>query len=316
MLLLNRTFIAGASLLLVFFCVSANLAAKPSPESCSIDGYDEDGLMALRQAGYEISDPAKLDKLALDMLPCLSDPDPILRDKFAYEGYVDFLRNGRISDAAVKTLRNKLIANLAPETIDQHGVKKPFAALVLAELARHDRLDNSFTPEERQGILDAATDYMRGIEDYRGYDASVGWRHGVAHAADLLMQLSLNEALEASQQEQIRDAVQTKINPGKTESGAPHFYIYGEPDRLARPILYLALKGAFNEQDWAEWMQPLSDPAPFKDWNEVYQSQEGLAKLHNTKAFANAIYVNAINSGNEKVEALAAPALNVLTALP
>ncbi|CAM3713931.1 DUF2785 domain-containing protein [Litorimonas haliclonae] len=314
--LTNRIFIASASLLIALFFVGVDLAAKPSPESCAIDGYDKDGLMALRQAGYEISDPAKLDKLALDMMPCLSDPDPLLRDKFAYEGYVEFLRNGQISDAAVKTLRVSLIEILASETIDQHGVKKPFAALVLAEVARQERLEKSFTPEERQGLLDAATDYMRSIKDYRGYDARVGWRHGVAHAADLLMQLSLNEALEPSQQEQIRDAVLTKINPETAESEAPHFYIYGEPDRLARPILYLALRGAFDENDWTEWMQQLSDPAPFKDWSEVFQSQEGLAKLHNTKAFAAAIYINAVNSGNEKVEVLAAPALDVLKALP
>jgi hypothetical protein len=78
----------------------------------------------------------------------------------------------------------------------------------------------------------------------------------------------------------------------------------------------LALKGDFSEQDWTAWMLELSDPAPYNDWSEVYQSQEGLAKLHNTKAFANAIYINAVNSGNEQVQALAAPALEVLRALP
>jgi len=313
---INRIFLTGATFLLALSSISSELAAKPSSESCHIEGYDKDGLMALRDADYNTVTPSQLDKLALDMMPCLSDPDPILRDKFAYEGYVDFLRNGRISDATIETLRIKLIEILASERVDQYGVKKPFAALVLAELARRDRLEGSFSPEERQQTLDAATDYMRSIEDYRGYDASVGWRHGVAHAADLLMQLSLNENLEASQQKQIRNAVQAKINPGTTESGTPHFYIYGEPDRLARPILYLALRGAFDEQDWKEWMQQLSDPAPFKDWSEIYHSQEGLAKLHNTKAFANAIYINSVNSGNEEVEALAAPALSVLEALP
>ena len=125
------------------------------------------------------------------------------------------------------------------------------------------------------------------------------------------MQLSLNGALDAPQQEQIRDAVQSQINPNET-----HFYIYGEPERLARPILYLALKGAFNEENWADWMQELADPAPFEDWSDVYRSQEGLAKLHNTKAFANAIYTNAANSENDDVNLLAAPALSLLKALP
>ena len=311
MLLINRISLVGTTCLLAFFSVSAELAAEPSQESCRIDGYDKNGLMALRQVEYKINAPAQLDRLALEMLPCLSDPDPDLRDKFAYEGYVNFLRKDRLSDATLQSLRTRLVENLSSETEVVYGVKKSFAALVLAELARQDRLKETLTPEERQQLLDAATDYMRGIEDYRGYDANIGWRHGVAHAADLLMQLSLNEALSGPHQKQIRDAIRSQINPKET-----HFYIYGEPDRLARPILYLALKGAFNDQDWGEWMQQLADPAPFKNWSEVYQSQEGLAKLHNTKAFANAIYVNAVNSGNEKVEALAAPALSVLIALP
>ncbi|WP_416876765.1 DUF2785 domain-containing protein [Litorimonas sp.] len=307
----GRNFIVSISLLSAAIFIHNDIAAEPSPDTCRIEGYDKNGLMALRQAEYHFKEPEQADQIALEMLPCLSDPDPDLRDKFAYEGYVNFLRRDRLSDATLQSLRTRLIENLSSETEAVYGVKKPFAALVLAELARQDRLKETLTPEERQQLLDAATDYIRGIEDYRGYDANIGWRHGVAHAADLLMQLSLNEALNAPQQKQIRDAVRSQINPNET-----HFYIYGEPERLARPILYLALKGAFNEQDWAAWMQELSDPAPFKDWSDVYQSQKGLAKLHNTKAFANAIYINAVNSGNEQVQALAAPALEVLSALP
>ena len=30
------------------------------------------------------------------------------------------------------------------------------------------------------------------VRDYRGFDAKQGWRHGVAHGADLLLQLSRN----------------------------------------------------------------------------------------------------------------------------
>lgn len=307
----GRNFIVGISLMSASMFIHYDIAAEPSPDSCRIEGYDRDGLMALRQAEYHFNESGQADKIALEMLPCLSDPDPDLRDKFAYEGYVNFLRNDHLTETTLQSLRNRLIDNLASESKDTYGVKKPFTALVLAELARQDRLDARLTIEERQQIVGAATDYMRGIEDYRGYDANVGWRHGVAHAADLLMQLSLNGALDAPQQEQIRDAVQSQINPNET-----HFYIYGEPERLARPILYLALKGAFNEENWADWMQELADPAPFEDWSDVYRSQEGLAKLHNTKAFANAIYTNAANSENDDVNLLAAPALSLLKALP
>lgn len=313
---LKRVCYIGCFALLAASFISIEGVAEPSldpfPNSCRIDGYDKAGLMALRAADYETD----TNTLALNMLPCLGDPDPDLRDKFAYEGYVSLLRNNRLSDETIKIMRTELTGILSPEALDANGVKKPFAALVLAELARRDRLEPVFAPDERKQVIDAATNYMQGINDYRGYEAQTGWRHGVAHAADLLMQLSLNETLNASQNIQIRDAVRSQIIPGGATPGEVHFYIYGEPDRLARPILYLALKGAFSPEDWAAWMKELSDPAPFQDWSEVYRSQQGLAQLHNTKAFANAVYINAQNSQNPDVKALAAPALEVLRALP
>ena len=309
----NRVLIAGTFLLslsLSMISICATAAVTPA-NICQIQGYDKDGLMALREAEYKIDEAENLDGLALEMLSCLADPDPDLRDKFAYEGYVALLRNDRLTDKTLETLRTELIKILAPETSDQAGFKKPFAALVLAELARSDRVDPNFTSEQRQEIIDSATVYMTNIRDYRGYDETNGWRHGVAHTSDLLMQLSLNKALSPAQHKQIREAVRSQIIPGDA-----HFYIYGEPDRLARPILYLALQGAFNTQDWTGWMADLADPAPFESWNDVYQSQKGLAKLHNAKAFANAIYLNAANSENANVQALATPALDVLKALP
>lgn len=37
------------------------------------------------------------------------------------------------------------------------------------------------------------------ICDYRSFDERDGWRHAVAHAADLLMRLALNPALTGTQ---------------------------------------------------------------------------------------------------------------------
>jgi len=41
-------------------------------------------------------------------------------------------------------------------------------------------------------LLNAAANYLVALRDYRGFDDGVGWRHGVAHAADLLAQLALS----------------------------------------------------------------------------------------------------------------------------
>ena len=85
----GRNFIVSISLLSAAIFIHNDIAAEPSPDSCRIEGYDKDGLMALRQAEYHFKEPGQADQMALEMLPCLSDPDPDLRDKFAYEGYVN-----------------------------------------------------------------------------------------------------------------------------------------------------------------------------------------------------------------------------------
>lgn len=70
---------------------------------------------------------------------------------------------------------------------DPDGLRRPFAALNLAEVARANRIKIYLTDARRDAMLRAATSYMSAIEDYRGFDPQLGYRHGVAHASDLLM---------------------------------------------------------------------------------------------------------------------------------
>lgn len=82
------------------------------------------------------------------------------------------------------------------------------------------------------------------MRDYRGFDDRQGWRHGVAHGADLLMQLSLNPAFGKPELTRIRDAVAAQVMP------AGHAYVFGEGERMAAPIVYIARRGVFTEAEW------------------------------------------------------------------
>jgi hypothetical protein len=172
-------------------------------------------------------------------------------------------------------------------------------------------MDPVFSDEERATLVMAATAYMRGIDDYRGFDQQTGWRHGVAHAADLLMQLSLNPALDRSQLETILDAVASQVTPEGS-----HFYIYGESGRLARPVLFIAMRAVFDDREWANWIGDVTSAGPFGEWSEVFSSQAGLARLHNIRAFAQAIYVNSTASDQESLAPLRSSALEALKKLP
>ncbi len=146
-------------------------------------------------------------------------------------------------------------------------------------------------------VAEAAA-YLASIADYRGFVDGEGWRHGVAHGSDIMLQLVLNPRANAQHLTQIHKAVATQVAPTDTS------YVFGESDRLARPILYMALRHDVSEEVWRAWFENVTAPAPFGDWSETWASEAGLAKRHNTRAFLQAVYVSAASSGRAELEIL------------
>jgi len=286
--------------------------AARANERCPPAGYTRDQLFELKARQFAIEDDRVRNALAIALLPCLADPDPQLRDGVAYEALVAWLRNERIKQPTVDAVRQALLPQLAVDYPDPTGVARPFAALALAEVARMDRIKLFMTSAQRDELLRAATSFLRTVSDYRGFDSQVGWRHGVAHGADLLMQLALHPSATKRDLDAILDALGAQIAPR-----GEHSYIYGEGNRLARPVFYIAQRGTHAEAEWREWLTQHVAPRPFKDWSETFQSQAGLSKRHNTAAFLGALFVYVQTSGNPKAQAaLLPPLLNAMKQVP
>lgn len=292
----------------LFAILSGQADALPQ-DVCPPPGWDRARLEQLKATGFEIAESLLRDEFARGIAACLSSPDQFLRDGVAFEALSHMLRAGQLGAGVRIELAESLLRRLAAEP--GPGFERPFAALVLSEIVRADMIEAYLPTRIRAEILDAATVYMRGIDDYRGFEEGAGWRHGVAHGADLLMQLARNPGVnEAAQFLAIRDAVAAQLMP------AGHFYIFGEPERLMRPIIMLAQRGAFTETEWMEWFNAQASPAPFSAWGDVFQSQAGLAKLHNLRAFLYAVWVNARLSENTTDDALLAGAEAALRQIP
>lgn len=272
-------------------------------------------LAALHQAkaqGWAVADAGERQSLALGLLACLSHPDPNLRDGLAFEGLSTLLRNQQLSVAARLTVYQTQLAQLQTPGDDPAGFAQPFAALVLAEIARADRLQPFLDPGQRGTLVDTATRYLRGITDYRGFSSTEGWRHGVAHGADLLMQLALNPAVSGSELDAIVQAARAQVVPAQS-----HFYIYGESDRLARPLVYAARRGLLDAAYWQGCVEALASPLPLANWGEAFASQHGLARLHNTKQFLRALGSLVAQQKDPAVAALLAqPVAQALARLP
>jgi len=292
--------IALAAALALAACATAPAAAQTQ---CQPASYTRQQLDALKAAEWALPDDAARNRLALALADCVGDPDPTLRDGIAYEGLQYWLRARQLSPETMRALAANLEALLSAP--DPQGFRQPFAALVLSEVARADRIEPYLDGQARARLLDRSLTYFNNVRDYRGFDEREGWRHGVAHGADVLLQLSLNATLGKPELERIRDAIATQVSP------VSHFYIHGESERLARPIIFMAQRGLITEEEWTRWF------AQFPTGGEnMFASQAGLARRHNVNAFLQIVWLNARLSENTADDVLLPGAEAALRAMP
>ena len=276
------------------FIALAPLAAHA--QACPPSGYTKSALQSLRSQKFTLATTEAKRTLADSLLPCLASPDPELRDEIAYEALTQWMRNGDFDDTTLRSIRDRLYAMLDRDP--GAGFSQPFAALVLSEVARTDRVAPGkgwMSPAERTAMIDRAATFVESVRDYRGYINGEGWRHGVAHGADWLMQLALNPALERTHHDRILAALATQAVP---ERG--HAYVFGEPGRLARPMLFIASRGMMSTSEWTTWFASLvtrlGKPADdYAAW---------LARRHDLAGFLTAAYVETDLSEDANVRAL------------
>jgi hypothetical protein len=220
-------------------------------------------------------DAARVQRLAIELLPCLASPDPALRDDLAFSQLAAWARGGKLTPATLRHLRADLTAVLdAPP--DAAGVHQPFAALTLAEVARADRLQPALSPEQRADLVAHAVRFLAQVRDYRGFTPGEGWRHGVAHGADLALQLGVNDAITRAQREQLLQAVSSQVTADHR-----HAYRFGEGARLARAALQLQLRLQPDATAWQAWLDGLLLPLiQAQGWDET-----ALTDLHNLREF-------------------------------
>ena len=235
-------------LLPLLLCIG--LAALPAHARCVLAGQAPDALRQWKTAGFAIADAAQRNQRALALVDCLGDADPFVRDGIAFEALSTWMRGKQLDPGTLRKLESRLLRQLDGE--DAQGFRKPFAALVLSEVARTDRVQPWMTAEERARMAAAAAAYLGSIRDYRGYVDGEGWRHGVAHGADWALQLVLNKAVTPAQAMSLLSAIGAQVAPADG-----HAHAFGEPTRLARPVAYAAARGDLDQAAVDAWLSGL-----------------------------------------------------------
>ncbi|MBV9889766.1 MAG: DUF2785 domain-containing protein [Rhizobacter sp.] len=188
-----------------------------------------------------------------------------------------------------------LVARLAAD--DPGGFARPFAALTLAEVVRADRIAPFLRSDERAALVRAATAYLASVRDYRGFDERDGWRHGVAHGADLMLQLAVHPALDRGQLDALLAAIARQVLPAR------HFYIYGEGGRLMAPVFYIGRRDALSADEWSAWFAALAAGVP----PGSPTTQAALAARHDLAAFLLPLYASLREQGTPEMQARMVP---------
>lgn len=290
-------------------CLMLVLLASPTFAACPPPGQDLASLRVLKANNFAIADAAEKQALAAGLVDCLASPDPELRDGIAFDALSTWMRAGDFDAAQLRVLRDALSRQLhAP---DPDGVLHPFAVLVLSEVARTDRVAPWMGSDERAAMLGQATAYLVGEHDYRGFEPGIGWRHGIAHGADWLLQLVLNPALDHAQLQQVIDAVALQAL-----SQAGHAYVFGEPARLARPLVHVARRDVLADADWQEWLDDLlAQLGPMPNDGERGDA-DWLARQHNLKALLGHMHFQADQARDLALARLKPLLAKALAAIP
>lgn len=280
--------------------VSFKAAAAPDQSYCINETFNKNQWKETIDAQFADVQTDKAE-LVNRLYTCLASPDPTIRDEIGYRGLSVLLRQATPSQPVLLALFERLSSDIAAHVNDPHGVFLPFAVLAYSEVIRTDRISPVLTNAQRQQAIDTISGYLEKQTDYRGFSDQIGWRHGLAHASDVILQLALNPALTRSQIIQAAHVVLQHISP----VGAPAF-TDGEGYRLARATAYLMLREEVQSGDWKTMLHDYAQASPrYADWASTYQTRQGLNYQHNKRSYYESLTSLTVFQNSPQLEPLA-----------
>ncbi len=241
---------------------------------------------------------------------CLGDPDPAVRDRLAFEGLSSVMRSGGLEQRTMTELKTRLLDRL--RRADITTIAASFSALTLSEVARTDRIKPWMTDTDRQDLIDAAAAFLDGISDYRAFTDKEGFVHAPAHGADFALQLALNPAITKPQLDKLLASLARQIAP-KDPAVA---YWAGEPDRLARAVVFIAQRKLHTDDEWKAWFAAVMEPKPMASWGVAFSSEVGIRRRHNVRAFLLSVFVSATTAEDAGIRQLISPSRDSLKLVP
>jgi hypothetical protein len=244
--------------------------------------HDKSFWRQIQQNKYAVPDGQRAFPLAQELSSYLGSTDPELRDDLAYSILATWIANAKLfSKEELNALADQWTTNLR-SGIGESGtdtvLRRSFSALCLASLAQRDLRAPFLGRERYRLLLDRTLEYLRDERDLRGFDATKGWVHATAHAADLLAELANNpEFAKEDQAEALRAVTQRLATAGE-------IFTYGEQDRLANAVAVITRRTDFDSERFQSWLSEL-DRVDQATWKDTPPKLAALLRFENNSYF-------------------------------
>lgn len=174
------------------------------------------------------------DSMLNEFLGLLGNPDPILRDRYAYTILAQWIANDKLNTIQLNMALSASLRGVETgigSINDDSVLLRSFSILLLASLLEHDGKRHWMTPESLQMAFEHGLNYLLKEDDLRDIDKKKGWIHTIAHGADCLATLIYHDQFNYYQQafEVLTHVVINDCVP----------YRYGEQQRLAQVLVAL-----------------------------------------------------------------------------
>lgn len=203
---------------------------------------------------FQVPASPPLDDLTVELTELLGSPDPTLRDGLAYPTLATWIERG-VYDDLLPGLGDAMVAGLQVGLGESDGdgvFRRSFSALVLAECIARDTARPLVLGGKVLQWGDALATWMLREQDRRGFVASRGWAHAVAHGADGLGVLARSPHLGAAELTVVLDVIaDLLLQPAAV-------FAHGEEDRLALATVVVLRRNTVPVTVLEPWINRLS----------------------------------------------------------
>ncbi|TCP19157.1 uncharacterized protein DUF2785 [Scopulibacillus darangshiensis] len=192
-------------------------------------------------------------ELAKEMMANIGSTDPVLRDELIYSMLSKWIVNRLFSAEHLKELLmisiddTHLFYGLGDSDSDTVFTRS-FSTLITAVILYRNNEDHFLSNKLLNRVKEAVLRYAKAERDVRGYIEGKGWAHSIAHLADCLDELVMNNGLDKMDLSKMLDIIQLKIME-------PDCVFDSEEDeRMVTPVCAIVERGIVPEVYINEWI--------------------------------------------------------------